>query len=335
VLISIMTRKLYLEYKELDDIGKQTFINNLDPFYNVSETGVRPFIKLLDTHEYSIGDLVECINKDCLKKVNELGINKNFFIIKKINIIEKKMLISRMTPELYLEYKELDGIEKQTFINNLDPFYYVSETDVRPCDHPTPIIKLLDYQGIFSDNLYMFTGHGWEDLSYSKILLKENQKVILLCQSLCKFYITTKHDWELVMNSKTSNDFIEKLKKNQSISNQLCVFEGSVPNISLRQKSSSLDSPYYRWGLYKIPLLYDFDNIEKHNFLRENFRSLNNKIKLSKRIDIHDLSRVRPYVKITSPHMYNDITNYYLLLEDIINYLGDAEFTLVLFVCRS
>ena len=43
------------------------------------------------------------------------------------------------------------------------------------------------------------------------------------------------------MNSKTSNDFIENLKKIPEISDQLCVFQGNVPNIELCPSSSEYD----------------------------------------------------------------------------------------------
>ena len=285
-------------------------------------------------NNYKIGDLVECTNKTCLEHIKQYGINENFFIIKEIKGIV--VAISRMTPESYLEYKKLDESEKQKFIDKLNVFYYLYENGLRPYTPPPPIRKLVDYEGVFSDNVYMFTGHGLETKSSPNLLLKENQKIILLCEPLCSFYIKPPNDWELVMNSKTSNDFIENLKKIPEISDQLCVFEGSVPDIELYPSSGQDDPGYYRWGLYKIPVLYDFNPQKKNKFLKEILPNLHRINQISQKISIHDLSRNRPYLKITSPHMYHNL-NYddNILLGDVINYLGNTEFTLILFVCRD
>ncbi len=224
---------------------------------------------------YNIGDLVECIDKTCIEHVKRYGINENFFMINEIN--DNVISISRMTPELYSNYKELDEIERQTFISKLTTFYYLYENGLRPYIPPPPIIKLVDYEGTLSDNLYMFTGHGLETKSSPNILLGRNQKIILLCKPLCSMYIKPPNDWKLVMDSKTSNDFIENLKQIPELSDQLCVFEGNIPNIELYPSSQSYDPGYYRWGLYKIPVLYDFNSSEKYNFLKKTLPRLHRK----------------------------------------------------------
>ena len=226
-----------------------------------------------DKYNYQIGDLVECIDETCLEHIKMYGQNENFFIIKDIKK-DRVISISRMTPESYLEYKTLDESEKKKFISDLTVFYHLYDNGLRPYVPPPPIRKLVEYKDRFSDNLYMFTGHGLESKSSPNILLLENQKIILLCKPLCSFYITPPHDWKLVMDSKTSNDFIENLKKIQEISDQLCVFEGSVPDIELYPSSGQDDPGYYRWGLYKIPVLYNLNHEKKYEFLQKTTKSI-------------------------------------------------------------
>ena len=104
---------------------------------------------------------------------------------------------------------------------------YKLDTSIDLIRYVSPINKLKDYTGTFSNNLYMFTGHGYE--RKSSIPLKKNQKIILLCKPLYSFYIEPPKDWQLVMNSKTAKAFISNLKEDSEISDQLCVFEKNVP----------------------------------------------------------------------------------------------------------
>ena len=244
-------------------------------------------------------------------------------MVKEIN--DNYLSISIITPERYLE--------------GLDVNQIILKSEVEPYILPTKI-PLLEYKAGFPDNLYMFIGHGRQ--TEFNIVLGKNQKIILICDTCPLKSYGKDSEWDLVMKSETSSNFIQNLKENTKISDQLCVFEGSVPNLKLSPLPDVKQDPkYYRFGLYKIPLLYDVDFKQKCKFLKQNMPQLHRISKISKKKSIHDISRNRPYLKITSEHMYHDLKKgsapIYLqnIIDTIIKEYNNQEFTLVLFACRN
>lgn len=337
-----MTPELYLKYKKLDETKKLNFISGLATFTHipeeVAEKTLTPY-RPADLSLHNVGDFVQCIHNNCFEHGDHSP--KNFYIIKNIN--DGVISISNMTPELYSEYGKLDKTDILNFISRLTTFTdipeeagYTLKPFRPPYIIPSHIRKLNDYDGPFSNNLYMFSGHGTEiesDPTSPDIKLKKNQRIILICKPFCLLYLGKAMDWKLALNSNTSEEFIQNLKDTE-ISSELCVFENSVPNMKLFPESSSADPKKFRWGLYKIPVSYTFNPGEKYKYLKQTKQVLYGRFELSKKVNVHDISRKRPYLKITSPHTYHE-THDTILLRNMIDKFGDDEYTLVLFVCRG
>ena len=133
------------------------------------------------------------------------------------------------------------------------------------------IVKLTkkNLMTVNDDNSYIYIGHGTR-IDNDYISLTKDQSVILLCKDYEKYYLNneaTHGAWKYIYNCKT----IEEFKKNILTywnKKQLCIFKKKVPNINLW--SFSLESKYWRHGLYKIPILFSINHNGKRKFLKKN-----------------------------------------------------------------
>ena len=111
-----------------------------------------------------------------------------------------------------------------------------------------------------------------------------------------------------------------------------CVYQNYVPDLSLEPRQGTL-----RYGLYRIPIQYDFDSNKKLNFLEKNFPKLSNKSKLSKKVYIQDMVHKNPFLKITSEKYYTNMRKGKINLKNVINKLQKKydTFTIIINACRG
>ena len=211
--------------------------------------------------------------------------------------------------------------------------YRLAKTSLIKGGRKTKVIKLnrRSLEAVDDTNSYVYIGHG-SKTNKKYIELGKNQTVILLCDNNKCYYSPSNHgSWDYIFNSSIEQ-FKVKLLNSEYFKkdHKLCIYKNKVPDINLF--SFQQNSPYWRSGLYKLPLEYSINENKKENFLK---KTLKLKHKINPKISIHNVSRKRPYVNINSYHKYNNIEYNTLSLKDVIDDLKDKPFTLYLFTCRT
>lgn len=153
------------------------------------------------------------------------------------------------------------------------------------------------YFGSAWDNFYILNTHSSEPRKATTIQLRENEFVIMNCIPGCTTYWSYEF-WSYLFNFKglTKEQLFHAIMDHYAT--LWCLYKPSelVPNLNVSAWSKKKTE---RWGLYKVPIEYEFSKKRKKSFYRTFLK------RKPKTLDVEesDLYRNRPYIRVTSNHV--------------------------------
>ena len=291
---------------------------------------------------YKSGDIVNCKNIKCLKYIKSirkkdplLETKAIFVVLSKQNSLYKISTINDYSTNVnkiqQIMEKNVSMTKKRKLLEKITiPFYSVYSYELSSY---VPIIKNslseIDNKTLIQPDFFAMDTHGSEFQLKPDIPLYKDQYVIMNCNPDTLTYAIN-FEFEFAKFFKNESDILNFFREHPET--KYCVYQNYVPDLSLTPQHKQL-----RYGLYRIPIHYDFDPKKKLMFIREKMEKLHKKNKISKKIYEKDFLYKNPFLKITSEKYYTNLKKCKINLKNVINKLQKKykKFTLLITACRS
>ena len=317
----------------------------------------------------------KCIN--ALKKAGETaGINKRtIFIVK--SVTKKGTSIALIDAKTLGKYQSatMDKKEKgKKILKKLKTFAIVSNDELgeytsiikkpltpmntKESSQPAFIIKKplrsMNTEEL-SQPVFILLAHGGEH-TRQNFRLHLREYVVLNCNPLTVSWVSSQR-FAPVFASKTSKLSLDNFKNyyKPGSKTQMCIYSGNTPDLNLEfyqtkkslhynknqktwriPKHTSLE--HIRYGVYKMPLKYDFDSEKKLAFIEKHFPNLHRKKAISKNPIAKDFIFHNSFLDITSEKYYTEVKKSgYVKLSSVIKKIRKKydRFTILSISCRS